>query len=250
MFARHFALALLAVCLVLVSAAAAVAIPISTTVSTFTGGDAGEGLDLAGDFRYGVNARGPGGDTVRQVTFTDDSEPGVTMIAENEILNWGGSQPEYGATTNDNNLEDIMNSIRWTNTGDGGLEVLRVNLAGLVVGGTYKLQLLFGDDDGGRGWDVFAEGQLIVDDFSLSDSSGNFGDLITHKFVADDETLNILFDGAGQTGIDNNPILNAFTLEVLFEPVVPEPGTGSLAALGFATLVATARRRKRRGAQR
>eukprot|EP01052_Picozoa_sp_SAG31_P069084 SAG31_NODE_27899_length_418_cov_1.344828_1_plen_84_part_01 len=56
---------------------------------TFTGADRGEGLDFSGSFLYAVNIRGPGGVTIGDAHFTDDSVPGVTVTADNEILNWG-----------------------------------------------------------------------------------------------------------------------------------------------------------------
>src|SRR5687767_11917294 len=84
----------------------------AATVSTFTGGDPGEGLDLQGNFTFAVNV-GPSGAAGRvgDANFTADSVPGVTIEAGNNIGNGGWLQANYGDTANDNNLEFLMNSI-------------------------------------------------------------------------------------------------------------------------------------------
>src|SRR5688500_11429176 len=66
------------------------------TLGGFTGGEAGEGLDLDGDFVHAVNVRGPGAGQVRDAVFTDEATAGVSVIAGNEIINWHA--PNYGAT--------------------------------------------------------------------------------------------------------------------------------------------------------
>jgi hypothetical protein len=79
---------------------------------SFTGGDPGEGLDFAGDFLYAVNILGPGGGRIGDVTFTADDTPGFTITAQNAIIDWADT--EFGDSDNDNVLEQVMNSIRWS----------------------------------------------------------------------------------------------------------------------------------------
>lgn len=199
--------------------------PSLAMVSTFTGGDPGEGLDLQGRFIYAVNTRGPGGFKVGDAFFTSDQnlsnvqvDAGFTGYSQNagsEILNW--STPNFGASTNDNNLEVVMQSIR--HGAPGGQH--QVNLANLVVGREYKLQLLFTEACCNRAMDVSVNGTLVADNFNIPTTIGGInaaptnGAVVTHSFVAASSTANILLNGPGATGvgIDTNPILNGFTLE-------------------------------------
>ena len=95
------------------------------TVSSFTGGDDGEGLDMSGQFAYAVNVGGPGGGTVGDATFTDGSNEvgtaGVTInpTPSNQLPEWHA--PEYGDSANDDALETTMQSIRWNTP--PGLEI-------------------------------------------------------------------------------------------------------------------------------
>ena len=183
------------------------------TVGLFTGGDAGEGLDLTGTFPYAINVRGPA-TTVQGVNFTTDTASGVTVSTNNEILNW--QSPAYGATTNDDNLELIMQSIRWSSNPT----TVNVDLANLTVGNRYKLQLLFHEpNNGGRGFDVFAEGTQIYDDFSIGGTAGHTsnanGVVMTYEYVAGDATLNVILNGAATGFGDKNPVLQGVTLENL-----------------------------------
>jgi hypothetical protein len=219
----------------------------AVTIGTFTGGDVGEGLDLDGNFLYAVNARGPaapGSFQVRDALFTVDSlTPGVSITSTHDLTNWHA--PSYGATTNDDNLEIVMQSIRWSAAPS---EVV-VTANGLIPGHQYKVQMLFGDNGSGRNFDVVLEGNLLVNNFTpglfqTPPGGANGGAVITETFIATDTQLNIrltpsnVFPPTGTVG-DNNPILQAFTVEDL--TVIPEPATGGL--LAFASLGFIRRRR-------
>ncbi len=177
----------------------------------FTGGDIGEGLDLDGTFLYAVNIgtnAAPG--QIRDADFTSDSAPGVTYSAANQINDWGS--PSYGDTSNDDRLESMMKSIRW-NTGS-----MSVDLANVIPGKQYKLQLLFHELGTARGFNVIVEGTTIVPNFipgAIQGNDASRGALVSYEFTATDNTVNIVLDGTGSTATDKNPILGGLTLEVI-----------------------------------
>ena len=199
--------------------------PNQTTFSTsvlaaaeiFLGGDEGEGLDLDGTFPYAMNfgTNGTVGQA-RDANFTSDSAPGISWSAPNQIPNW--HNPTYGDTPNDDVIEQVMQSIRW-NTGP-----VTVNLANLVPGQTYKLQLLFAEQCcANRGFDIRVEGLLVVNDLLpalIQGGPGNTsqGVVVTYQFTAPDNVLNIQLTSDLTTDpaiTDHNPILNGLTLESL-----------------------------------
>ena len=202
---------------------------IGATVGSFTGGDPGEGLDLSGTFLHSFNVGVPGAapGPVGDAAFTDDAQEGIIVTAVNSIDNWHA--PEYGSTSNDDNLEFVMQSIRWTPAPG----TLNVDLSGLTVGKAYKLQLLVAEQCcAGRGYDVEIEGALSADEFNPSIAqlgAGNTarGAVILVGFVAKDDTLNIVLNGNGVTTPtfnDRNSILNGVTLEELALPDTDSDG--------------------------
>lgn len=189
---------------------------LATKEWVFYGADPGEGLDFQGRFLYAVNVGGPGGIQVGDAQFTTDTG---LITAENQISSF--TTPNYGATTNDNNLETIMQSIRWTETGNGGIEDITITLPGLEIGRTYKLQLLFGDNWSQRHCAVDINGSRVVGDLPSAGIQGVYGSsptqgaVLVHQFVADRSTMTIVLNGQPVSGHDRNPLVNAFTLEDL-----------------------------------
>lgn len=188
----------------------------AATVGVFTGGDAGEGLDLDGTFRYAFNFGSPGAaGKARDAEFTADSAAGISYVAPNQIPNW--SPPTYGDTANDDVMEFVMRSIRW----NGAPGTVQVNLANLEPGRRYKLQLLFNETGPARGYDVMVEGGVIVNDLIpglVQEGSTNQAVVVAYEFQARDSVLNIVLNGNTATteGIsDRNPILGGVTLEDL-----------------------------------
>ncbi len=192
----------------------------SNMVSTFTGGDPGEGLDMTGNFVHAFSIGqtpapfGPVGD----VNFLDDGQPGILVQAANAIDLWNVA--EYGDTADDDNLELVMQSMRWT----PAPSTLNVELDGLTVGQVYKLQLLFAEGCCiGRAFDIELNGVLKVDEFNPSGVQGgptitSRAGVVTIGFVASDEILNIVLNGNGVTTPafnDHNPFLNGLTLEAI-----------------------------------
>ena len=68
------------VCLVAIISLAALPVHSETTVSTFTGGDAGEGLDLDGTYIYMVDLGGSASSrNIQGYIFTTAASAGVTV---------------------------------------------------------------------------------------------------------------------------------------------------------------------------
>ncbi len=215
-------------------------------VNIFTGGDEGEGLDLDGNFRYAFNfgTNGAAG-LVRNANFTSDTAAGITWSAANEISNW--SNPQFGETEFDDAMEKVMQSIRWSI----GPNPVGVNLAGLVPGTKYKLQLFFTESCcAGRGFDILAEGVLVLNDFlpavvlgGVGGSVADRGVVITYEFTAADNALNIQLSTvniADSSINDRNPTLNGGTLEILGVPAVDLKAITGISRLpGGVTLTAT-----------
>jgi hypothetical protein len=185
-------------------------------VGSFSGGDPGEGLDLQGNFVYAFNvstagAAGQAGDA----NFTADNAPGVIVTAAANIAAW--DTPEYGDSAADDVIEKVTSSIRYGN-------VVKVRLADLLPGSTYKLQLLFYEQCcGNRGFNVYGDGALIAENFNPSVLQGGVnntaaGAVVSAEFTTQRDHLNISLTPQGVTDdtlTDPNAILDGVTLEVL-----------------------------------
>jgi hypothetical protein len=212
------------------------------SIGTFTGGDAGEGLDFFGTFAYAINVGGPAA-TVGNAQFTAGSEsgiaggstPGAMITDANEIGNWHTAN--YGTTADDNALETVVRSIRW-NTPPG----VNVDLQ-VTPNQPYKLQLLFAENCCDRGFDIMVEGELKVDNFNVQLTQGQInnpaqGAFFSDTVVSTDGVLNIVLGGSNPLAPDNNAILNGLTLEV-----VPEPSSMALVLVGLMGILRLRRRR-------
>lgn len=191
-----------------------------------------------------VNSFGDIDREVNGVTFLEDTtgtgvvtNNGVTVTtsAVNSILDWanparGGVSPEYtGAdATSTDNLELIMESIRWSPAPDP----ITIDIAGLNSGATYEVKLLTNEGRGtsSRQWDIAVEDELVVDNYTsegrevVNDWTANNGFAYVGEFEAPaDGTLNIVmqqqFGGIDPRGADNNPILQGI--------IVTEVGPGT-----------------------
>lgn len=213
------------------------------SLSTFSGPPE---LDLAGTFPYAVNVGGPAGYSVAGLTFTNDSVAGCSITAGNLANPWG-TKPEYGSTPDQDALENLMYSIRWSTAPN----TVAVNLA-VTPGTSYKLQLLFNENywsnpGPSRTFDISLEGSLAVDELEIRQATGQWsqpqtrGTVYTHTFTAADSTLNILLSPGTTTPGDENPLINAFTLEQLPPPEppgpsgpgIPEPAMAAVLGLGL-----------------
>lgn len=199
------------------------AVPVwGAAVNPIYGGDAGEGLDLEGNFLYAITVGGTAGaGQVGDANFTSDSVAGVNVEATDVIPTWGTL--DFGDTLNDNNLEKVLLSIRHMVSSGSPPQPMRVTFHGLEPGAQYKLQLLFREQCCARAFDVFVDGVLIFDDFNPGNEQGGIeahpyaGAVITHEFTAQSATLLIVLDGTDVSPDypDHNPILSGVTIERL-----------------------------------
>lgn len=227
----------------------AASVPPTTHLERVLGYGPARGLDLSGNFLYAFNVGTPGAaGQAGDANFTADNAPGITVTANNEIPLW--NTPHLGASDADHVLEFVYQSIRWADNGnaDPAARQLKVDLANLVPGRRYKLQLLFGENGGtGRRFDAFVDGAKIEDDFSTTYAQGSptmtiAGSAIVHEFTASQANLHIVLDGSDVVpvpNLDRNPLLNGLTLESLSIPYTAPDVTSALRIAAGLTAAAT-----------
>ena len=230
--------------------------PTDPNLNSFTEAIVGDIVEFGGpddlhlDPSTAVIAVNSFGDTdleVNGVTFLEDNGGGgtvtkdgvtVTTIAPNQIANWatpggGGTSPEYtgGDANSTDNLEFIMQSIRW----NGAPDPVSIDISGLNPGTSYEIQLLTNEGrTHPRHWDIAVEDELVVDNYTSSGReaigiwTANNGFAYVGEFDAPaDGILNIVmqqqFGGIEPRGVDNNPILQGI--------IVHEAGPGTPLAI-------------------
>ena len=210
---------------------------IEAIAAPFTGGELGEGLDFYGSFKYAVNVGSwPGGMLIGNANFTaDEGAPGVEVAAQNRLPNWG--HLDLGDAEEDDDLEEIMRSVRYSTTPSP----VTVTLGDLEPGATYKAQLIFGSPmqrqqdwgheplPGQRGFDLYVDGVLVLAGFEpLIAAKYNPRTQLTTgayiKFIFDAQPaeepatvsdVEIVLRGRTGEFEDTNPSLHGFTLEYL-----------------------------------
>ena len=183
---------------------------------------AGRGLDLTGNFIYAFavgNSTAPG--QIGNANFTTDSAPGITVTAPNVTENW--ATPNFGSDSANLALRNVFKSIRWANANNANPELrkVKVDLANLVPGRNYKLQLLFAENGfPHRVFDVFVNGSLLANDFVTADAQGSTvatknASAIVSQFNASSSVCNIVLDSSSVAPAGNlsqDVILSAATL--------------------------------------
>jgi hypothetical protein len=187
-------------------------------------------LDLTGEFVYAVNFSADDGPrTVAGVVFQPDRLPipGASFIGPQQVTGWQ-TKPEFGATADANELEEILHDIRWANSDAN--ERLRATLA-VKAGEMYRLQVLIsGNNAEDRHWDLRINGREAVDELtSLGVAPGNVyqtsrATLYEWEFESLGNSMIIemgtLF--GDNDGGDRNPIWQALTLERTTAPPFPD----------------------------
>ncbi len=185
-----------------------------TRAATIESIDNSSGVDLSGNIAYAVNFSPVtpdvtvDGTTFQTFTANADVE-GLTVTPE-PIRSFTGSEgffKQFPALGGDDNLNTVIGSFIDANS--DGVDLTEFDMGLEVVSGqAYRLQLLFSEgfftESGARVFDVSIEGSLEVGDldpFKVLGDAGIAPDagtmagavVVTHDFVAGDDTLNINF---------------------------------------------------------
>ncbi len=206
-----------------------------------------EDLDFFGDFVYAIDAGVNSGDTIGRIgdaVFTGEQTPGATVLAERRLATWN-PRPEYGDSSEANVLEALMHSIAYDSKTDTTMPGVEVSLQ-VEPGQKYLLQLLFSENaNTTRSFDIEVEGELLIDEYQIkliTQQTGGVptaGAVFSHAFFAEDDLFTFRLLNGSSLG-NGDPILNAFTLQI-----VPEPS--SLVLLGLGALGLAPLRRRGRG---
>jgi len=143
----------------------------------------------------------------------------ITTSAANKIDNWAGPQIFTGEDADSAfNLSEVMRDIRW----NGAPNPLTVDVSGLVGGSIYNVKLLFNEGaDRDRGWDISANDELVVDNFTSEGGDGFWSPENSFVYSVNLEadvsgnlslTLQNDIGGEPQVSIDGNPILQGIIL--------------------------------------
>ena len=217
------------------------------TVGTFTGSAAGAGLDLQGNFVYAVTMNpNAAGVVLGNAQFTYALETNdVAVSHQYYIQDWYSST--YTGSAEDVGLGKVMESISWSGSNyQPDSQVLSVSMAALTIGQTYKAQFLFAENCCERGFNFYQDGVRKASDFSPYAETGNHASYANMSAVLTDiftaTSTSVIFGLGGNANFnDNNPILNAATLENV--TAVPEPETFALVLAGLGALGFVARRK-------
>jgi hypothetical protein len=186
-------------------------------------------LNFPGNVVYAIDVWSADGvdREVKGVLFRADNGPepipGYRTDLNQNVTAWQ-NKPEYGDAEDDDNLEEIMHHIRWTENPGG--ESLGVHFE-VAPNTPYTLQLLIsGNHQENRKWDIYVEDEVAVEDFDSNadqtyDQSVSYA--YTYSFTAADDELNVTFnqDRAANPGVDGNGILQAAILALAGEAVTP-----------------------------
>ena len=167
---------------------------------------------------------------VNGVTFFSDREDvnpdgegldGYRTDWTHNVTNWQ-NKPDFGDTSDDDELEEIMSDIRWTNNDQGGDTGVGSHFA-VNRGDVYYLELLIsGNHDENRIWDIYVDDELVVSEFDSTNYEAYDPGIVyayRGEFLAKDDELNVTFNQERRDGIDGNAILQAVLLSVAGEGV-------------------------------
>ena len=142
-----------------------------------------------------------------------------------------------------------MRSIIWSNSNNNvDSQVVTMTMSALTIGQSYQAQFMFAEDCCNRGFNFYQDGIKMTSDFSPynltggTTYNGSQSAVLTDNFTATATSVVFGFGGVSSLHGDNNPILNAATLENV--SVVPEPDTYAMLLTGLGLMGFTFRRRK------
>lgn len=218
----------------------------AATIATFTGGDAGEGINFSGTVIHalmpgaGGNGAGAADLAISGLNFKDVFGPGALISTVSASYAAGdnyGTKPEYGTSANDNNLESLMHDIIHTNAS--------LTFTGLVANQQYSLQVLAAANDHGGGRrtsyalysgintsGVLQDSSLNMNLWDLQGQNDNTGVVVTLTGSSDSLGRLYFTTPAGTGGTDGNGISQGFILTQ-----VPEPSAALLGGLGVLGLL-------------
>ena len=171
---------------------------------------------------------------VNGVTFWSDKEDvnpdlegieGYRTDWTHTVTNWQ-NKPEFGDSESDDELEEIMTDIRWTNNSPAPHPDPGVG-SHFAVSENQRLfleLLISGGHDENRIWDIYVEGEPVVSEFdSTNYRDWDVGEVYAYRgeFVATDDEFNVTFNQLRRGGIDGNAILQAVILSEAGDPIVP-----------------------------
>jgi hypothetical protein len=204
-------------------------------ITTFTGGDPGEGLSFSGNYLYAVNVNGPGGDTVQGLTFTAESTTKGIQITSTDRTSRTVTYGYPSPTPNDTALGNIMSRIRFSYA--PSTVELTYNV---LPGRTYQLQLLLDCSAyNARTQDIMVDGVTVADNLALPGPPpiNPTSYLVTHTYTATSNQTVVRLGPSGMVGGngvggDNNAVLNAFVVKELPDTTIgywrfddAQPGT-------------------------
>jgi CSLREA domain-containing protein len=226
--------------------------PTGTHAERVLGYGPARGVDLQGRFIYAFSVGGSvAAGRIGSANFTTDNVPGVSITAGHREENW--NMREFGDSPENDALESVFRSIRWSNSyeDDPELRTVKVVLGNLVPQQYYKLQLMFAESaDYDRYFDIYVEGVKVADDFNPSRVQGQNQNMrtaaiFTHGVRPGTDTITIVLDGSdvALAGADSNPILSGVTLETITPPnaapdTITRPDTTRVVKVLLADLMA------------
>ncbi|MHC4169734.1 MAG: hypothetical protein ACYSWQ_22535 [Planctomycetota bacterium] len=148
-------------------------------------------LDLSGNIVYAINFGNNGSPNVGGVVFLQDQDyPNLNVdgTAENLITFQGGAYPNTG----DPDLDVLLAGMVWKNS--GGSVTTSVSAGGLIVGASYRLQLIMYTDHS-RSFDITVEGDIVAEQYDPLSAQGSVtgrgGSVVKYDFTASDAILNV-----------------------------------------------------------
>eukprot|EP00899_Mesostigma_viride_P019492 jgi/Mesvir1/27544/Mv24204-RA.1 len=193
-------------------------------LGTFTGADESEGLDLTGHFLFQANVNS----SSSAPPWTSEGASPALFIARNQATASGTLLASASFSGGSNASDAALATVLSKAAGSDGRIMLE--LAGLVAGGRYKLQLLWTERSSvTRAWDAYHGGRMVYRGLAPGrlvppGASVEQGVVLSYEFVAHASLVTVTLWGNRDPGIPKETVLlHAATLESLSGPPPPPP---------------------------